>query len=51
MSFTASRQRLGADVPFFLRAGSQLGTGDGTELAAIELPADYRSWSSFPPAR
>jgi 4-diphosphocytidyl-2-C-methyl-D-erythritol kinase len=32
---------LGADVPFFLRSGSQLGTGDGTTLAAIELPRDY----------
>jgi 4-diphosphocytidyl-2-C-methyl-D-erythritol kinase len=33
--------RLGADVPFFLRAGAQLATGDGTELAPIELPSDY----------
>ena len=32
---------IGADVPFFLHAGSQLGTGDGTELAAIDLPTDY----------
>ena len=32
---------LGADVPFFLCDGPQLGTGDGTELASIALPADY----------
>jgi len=32
---------LGADVPFFLREGSQLGTGDGSELAPLELPTDY----------
>jgi 4-diphosphocytidyl-2-C-methyl-D-erythritol kinase len=32
---------LGADVPFFLREGPQLGTGDGTSLAQIELPRDY----------
>ncbi len=33
--------RLGADVPFFLRDGPQLGTGDGTELQALDLPQDY----------
>lgn len=33
--------RIGADVPFFLRDGPQLGTGDGSELAPVELPADY----------
>ena len=33
--------RVGADVPFFLRDGPQLGTGDGTVLAPIELPQDY----------
>jgi 4-diphosphocytidyl-2-C-methyl-D-erythritol kinase len=32
---------LGADVPFFLREGSQLGTGDGSDLSPLELPADY----------
>ena len=32
---------LGADVPFFLREGAQLGTGDGTELASVELPMNY----------
>jgi 4-diphosphocytidyl-2-C-methyl-D-erythritol kinase len=33
--------RLGADVPFFLRSGPQLATGDGTELQPLELPQDY----------
>jgi 4-diphosphocytidyl-2-C-methyl-D-erythritol kinase len=33
--------RIGVDVPFFLRAGPQLATGDGSELAPIELPQDY----------
>lgn len=32
---------LGADVPFFLRAGPQLGTGDGSTLSPLELPQDY----------
>ena len=32
---------LGADVPFFLAPGTQLGTGDGTDLKPVELPADY----------
>ena len=32
---------LGADVPFFLAQGPQLGTGDGGELAPLELPQDY----------
>jgi 4-diphosphocytidyl-2-C-methyl-D-erythritol kinase len=32
---------LGADVPFFLREGPQLGTGDGTALEPIVLPRDY----------
>lgn len=32
---------LGADVPYFLRDGPQLGTRDGTELQALELPQDY----------
>lgn len=32
---------LGADVPFFLREGPQLGTGDGTTLQPITLPRDY----------
>ena len=32
---------LGADVPFFLRAGPQLGRGDGSDLEPLELPQDY----------
>jgi 4-diphosphocytidyl-2-C-methyl-D-erythritol kinase len=32
---------LGADVPFFLEDGPQLGTGDGSELESLELPQDY----------
>lgn len=32
---------LGADVPFFLRPGPQLATGDGTTLQPVELPRDY----------
>jgi 4-diphosphocytidyl-2-C-methyl-D-erythritol kinase len=32
---------LGADVPFFLAEGPQLGTGDGTDLSPVELPSDY----------
>ena len=34
-------KRLGADVPFFLGHGPQLGRGDGSELAPIDLPQDY----------
>jgi 4-diphosphocytidyl-2-C-methyl-D-erythritol kinase len=33
--------RVGADVPFFLHDGPQLGTGDGTTLAAQDLPQDF----------
>lgn len=32
---------IGADVPFFLREGPQLGRGDGSALAPLELPGDY----------
>jgi 4-diphosphocytidyl-2-C-methyl-D-erythritol kinase len=32
---------LGADVPFFLTEGPQLGEGDGTRLTPLELPQDY----------
>jgi 4-diphosphocytidyl-2-C-methyl-D-erythritol kinase len=38
---TAIAAKLGADVPFFLAQGPQLGEGDGTELAPLELPQDY----------
>jgi 4-diphosphocytidyl-2-C-methyl-D-erythritol kinase len=34
-------RELGADIPFFLVDGPQLGTGDGTELTSLELPQDY----------
>jgi 4-diphosphocytidyl-2-C-methyl-D-erythritol kinase len=33
--------QLGADVPFFLTAGAQLGEGDGTILSPLDLPQDY----------
>jgi 4-diphosphocytidyl-2-C-methyl-D-erythritol kinase len=32
---------LGADVPFFLAGGPQLGRGDGSELTPLELPQDF----------
>jgi 4-diphosphocytidyl-2-C-methyl-D-erythritol kinase len=32
---------LGADVPFFLTHGPQLGEGDGTRLSELDLPQDY----------
>ena len=32
---------LGADVPFFLGDGPQLGRGDGSELESLDLPQDY----------
>jgi len=32
---------LGADVPFFLTDGPQLGEGDGGRLTRLELPQDY----------
>ena len=32
---------VGADVPFFLAAGPQLGEGDGTDLSPLDLPQDY----------
>jgi 4-diphosphocytidyl-2-C-methyl-D-erythritol kinase len=34
-------RRLGADVPFCLRDGPHLGTGDGTQLEPLDLPQDY----------
>jgi len=37
---TLARQ-LGADVPFFLASGPQLGTGDGATLEPVDLPQDY----------
>ena len=32
---------LGADVPFFLREGPQLGADDGSSLTPLDLPQDY----------
>ena len=32
---------LGADVPYFLEDGPQLGSGDGSDLEPLELPQDY----------
>jgi 4-diphosphocytidyl-2-C-methyl-D-erythritol kinase len=37
----AFARELGADVPYFLEEGPQLGTGDGSELEPLELPQDY----------
>ena len=34
-------RELGADVPFFLRDGPQLGSADGTTLEPLDLPQDY----------
>ena len=33
--------RLGADVPFFLRDGPQLATGNGSDLSPLRLPRDF----------
>ncbi|HZT53209.1 MAG TPA: hypothetical protein VE995_02385, partial [Gaiellaceae bacterium] len=33
--------RLGADVPFFLADGPQLGSGDGSRLSPLGLPQDF----------
>ncbi|MEN3342941.1 MAG: 4-diphosphocytidyl-2-C-methyl-D-erythritol kinase [Actinomycetota bacterium] len=33
--------QLGADVPFFLADGPQLGSGDGTTLEPVTLPQDF----------
>ena len=32
---------MGADVPFFLHDGPQLGTGTGSDLEPVELPQDF----------
>ena len=37
----AAARGLGADVPYFLVDGPQLGRGDGSELEAVDLPQDY----------
>jgi 4-diphosphocytidyl-2-C-methyl-D-erythritol kinase len=33
--------QVGADVPFFLHDGPQLGTGDGSTLEPLDLPQDF----------
>ena len=37
----ARARALGADVPYFLEDGPQLGTSDGTDLRPLDLPQDY----------
>jgi 4-diphosphocytidyl-2-C-methyl-D-erythritol kinase len=37
----AAARELGADVPYFLVDGPQLGEGDGTNLKPLDLPQDY----------
>jgi 4-diphosphocytidyl-2-C-methyl-D-erythritol kinase len=37
----ALASELGADVPFFLAPGPQLGEGDGGELTPLDLPQDF----------
>jgi 4-diphosphocytidyl-2-C-methyl-D-erythritol kinase len=39
---------LGADVPFFLGDGPQLGEGDGSRLTPLDLPQDYTVLLVFP---
>jgi 4-diphosphocytidyl-2-C-methyl-D-erythritol kinase len=39
---------VGADVPFFLDGGTQLGAGDGSELSALSLPLDFWIVLSLP---
>ena len=33
--------RIGADVPFFIADGPQLGSGDGSDLTRLDLPQDF----------
>ena len=40
-TLTEIGRELGADVPFFLGVGPQLGNGDGSELTPLDLPQDY----------
>jgi 4-diphosphocytidyl-2-C-methyl-D-erythritol kinase len=40
-SLHALARGLGADVPFFLATGPQLGTGDGSILAPVQVPQDF----------
>jgi 4-diphosphocytidyl-2-C-methyl-D-erythritol kinase len=41
VSLRSLAAEIGADVPFFLTDGPQLGTGDGSELEPLDLPDDY----------
>jgi 4-diphosphocytidyl-2-C-methyl-D-erythritol kinase len=41
---------IGADVPFFLADGPQLGSGDGTVLEPLELPQDFAALLFLPAA-
>lgn len=41
-TLTRLAARIGADVPFFLVPGPQLGTADGTAFEPLDLPLDYR---------
>jgi 4-diphosphocytidyl-2-C-methyl-D-erythritol kinase len=45
----AAARELGADVPYFLVDGPQLGVGDGTELTPLDLPQDYWVVLVLPP--
>ena len=38
---SAIAAEIGADVPFFLREGPQLGTGDGSTLTPVHLPEGF----------
>ncbi len=40
--------RIGADVPFFLRDGPQLATGDGSDLSPLDLPLDFAVLLALP---
>lgn len=42
--------RMGADVPFFLMRGTQLATGDGSQLAPLELPLEVSAVVVVPEA-
>jgi 4-diphosphocytidyl-2-C-methyl-D-erythritol kinase len=39
---------VGSDVPFFLRRGTQLATGSGTNLVPVEVPQDYTVLVAIP---
>jgi len=41
LQLRALASELGADVPFFVASGPQLGEGDGSQLTPLDLPQDY----------